>query len=60
MIGSDQSDRDNVFGIRHDTGAGHSHQWIEVSSRQRIRNVAKIVREERVNEGKVSPQRGFK
>src|SRR4051812_3627772 len=57
VIRGDQPDRNDIFGAR-DHGAGRERDnRIEVARRERIAQVAEIVREERLYEGEVGTQR---
>ena len=59
MIGRDHADRNNVVGAGDHDVSCHGHDRIEVAGRQRVAQIADIVRKESLHQSEVGAERGF-
>ena len=59
MIGSDQSNRYDVVGDSNDGGTRHCDNWIEVTRRKSVREIAEVVGKKCLDESKIGTQRRF-
>ena len=52
------SERNDFVSLCDHNIGGHGHQWIEVPGRQRVDEVARVIRASRCNECNIGSQRG--
>ena len=59
MVWRDETHGHNMLRCNNRGCSSHSHNWIEISTRQSVRKVAEIVSEKRTDQCKVGAQRRF-